>query len=45
MALAGKVAAVYVSDVAAAPVTFTDQATTADAIYTRYQALMVKLFR
>lgn len=37
MALAGKVAAVYVSDVTAAPISFTDQATTANATRTRYQ--------
>lgn len=37
MALAGKVGAVYVSDVDAAPVPFIDEATTPDATYTRYQ--------
>lgn len=37
MAISGNVGAVYVSDVNAAPVSFTDQATTKDATYTRYQ--------
>jgi len=37
MAIAGKVGAVYVSDVNAAPVSFTDQPTTKDATLTRYQ--------
>lgn len=37
MAIAGKVGAVYVSDVNTAPVSFTDQATTKDATLKRYQ--------
>lgn len=37
MALSGKVGAVYVSDITAAPVSFTNEATTADAEYKRYQ--------
>jgi len=37
MAIAGKIAAVYVSDVDTTPVAFTDQATTPDAAYKRYQ--------
>lgn len=37
MAIAGKVGAVYVSDINTAPVSFTDQATTPDASRTRYQ--------
>ncbi|MBC7340889.1 MAG: hypothetical protein H5U02_00285 [Clostridia bacterium] len=37
MAIAGKVGAVYVSDVNTAPVSFTNQATTPDATYRRYQ--------
>lgn len=37
MALSGKTGAVYVSDVGAAPVAFTDEATSADAQLKRYQ--------
>lgn len=37
MAIAGKVGAVYVSDVNTAPVSFTDQATTKDDTLKRYQ--------
>ncbi|MBW2672580.1 MAG: hypothetical protein JRD89_04075 [Deltaproteobacteria bacterium] len=37
MAIAGKIGAIYVSDIDTAPVSFTDEATTADATYTRYQ--------
>ncbi len=37
MALSGKIGAVYVSDVDTAPVSFTDQATTPDVTYKRYQ--------
>lgn len=37
MAISGKVGAVYVSDIDAAPVSFTDEATTPDTTYTRYQ--------
>jgi predicted secreted protein len=37
MAIAGKIGAVYVSDIDTAPVSFTDQATTKDGTNTRYQ--------
>jgi len=37
MTIAGKVGAVYVSDVDTAPVSFTDEATTPNVDYTRYQ--------
>ncbi|MBC7340951.1 MAG: hypothetical protein H5U02_00595 [Clostridia bacterium] len=37
MAIAGKLGAVYVQDVNAAPVAFVDEATTPDAALTRYQ--------
>jgi len=37
MAIAGKIGAVYVSDVDTAPTSFTDEATTPDATYVRYQ--------
>lgn len=39
MALIGKVGAVYVSDIDAAPISFTDAETTADATRKRYQVI------